>query len=48
MKTYMTRYGFSNQSTFDGVDLIQPRVGFQWYATDALEVRAGVGLFLRW
>ena len=44
-ENYITRYGFSNQSTFDGVDLIQPRVGFQWYATDALEVRAGLGLF---
>ncbi|MFL3651712.1 MAG: carboxypeptidase regulatory-like domain-containing protein [Pseudoalteromonas sp.] len=44
-KNYTSRYGFSNQSTFDGIDLIQPRVGFQWYATDALEVRAGVGLF---
>lgn len=42
---YTTRYGFNNQSTFDGVDLIQPRLGFQWYATDALEVRAGAGLF---
>ncbi|MBE0456021.1 TonB-dependent receptor [Pseudoalteromonas prydzensis] len=39
------RYGYSNQSTFDGVDLIQPRIGFEWYATDALEVRAGAGLF---
>ncbi|TMN72635.1 TonB-dependent receptor [Pseudoalteromonas sp. S1727] len=39
------RYGFSNQSTLDGVDLIQPRVGFEWYATDALEVRAGLGLY---
>jgi len=37
--------GITNQSTFDGVDLLQPRVGFQWYATDELEVRAGVGLF---
>jgi hypothetical protein len=43
--SFTERYGFSNQSTFDGVDLLQPRVGFQWYATDALEVRAGLGLF---
>ncbi|PWS55135.1 TonB-dependent receptor [Pseudoalteromonas sp. meg-B1] len=43
----VSEYGtnFNNQSTFDGIDLIQPRVGFEWYATDALEVRAGVGLF---
>ena len=44
-ENYTARYGFSNQSTFDGIDLIQPRVGFQWYATDELEVRAGAGLF---
>ncbi|WP_404343202.1 carboxypeptidase regulatory-like domain-containing protein [Pseudoalteromonas mariniglutinosa] len=44
-QNFTDRYGFSNQSTFDGVDLLQPRVGFEWYATDALEVRAGVGLF---
>ncbi|PHQ95567.1 MAG: TonB-dependent receptor [Pseudoalteromonas sp.] len=44
-QNFTDRYGFSNQSTFDGIDLIQPRVGFEWYATDALEVRAGVGLF---
>ena len=44
-ENFTNRYGFSNQSTFDGIDLIQPRVGFEWYATDALEVRAGVGLF---
>ncbi|ALQ56667.1 Putative Outer membrane protein with a TonB box [Pseudoalteromonas issachenkonii] len=44
-QNFTNRYGFSNQSTFDGIDLIQPRVGFEWYATDALEVRAGVGLF---
>ena len=44
-ENYTARYGFSNQSTFDGVDLVQPRIGFEWYATDALEVRAGLGLF---
>ncbi len=44
-QNFTDRYGYSNQSTFDGIDLLQPRVGFQWYATDELEVRAGVGLF---
>ncbi|MDN3486454.1 TonB-dependent receptor [Pseudoalteromonas sp. APC 3224] len=44
-QNFTDRYGFSNQSTFDGIDLIQPRVGFEWFATDELEVRAGVGLF---
>ena len=44
-QNFTDRYGYSNQATFDGIDLIQPRVGFEWYATDALEVRAGLGLF---
>ncbi|KPM76255.1 MULTISPECIES: TonB-dependent receptor [unclassified Pseudoalteromonas] len=44
-ENFTNRYKFSNQATFDGIDLLQPRVGFEWYATDALEVRAGVGLF---
>ena len=33
-QNFTDRYGFSNQSTFDGIDLIQPRVGFEWFATD--------------
>lgn len=50
-KNFADRYkspqnpNFNNQATFDGIDLLQPRVGFEWYATDALEVRAGFGLF---
>ncbi|MBQ4833715.1 TonB-dependent receptor [Pseudoalteromonas sp. MMG010] len=44
-QNFTNRYGFSNQSTFDGIDLLQPRIGFQWYANDELEVRAGLGLF---
>ncbi|WP_392344622.1 carboxypeptidase regulatory-like domain-containing protein [Pseudoalteromonas prydzensis] len=44
-QNFTDRYGYSNQSTFDGIDLIQPRIGFEWYATDSLEVRAGAGLF---
>ncbi|MGI2259171.1 TonB-dependent receptor [Shewanella sp. GXUN23E] len=39
------RYGFSNQKNLDGIDLLQPRVGFNWQATDALEVRGGFGLY---
>ncbi|MCQ8878643.1 TonB-dependent receptor [Pseudoalteromonas shioyasakiensis] len=39
------RYGYSNQQNMDGKDLIQPRVGFNWYVDDALEVRAGFGLY---
>lgn len=42
---FENRYGFSNQQNLDGIDLVQPRVGFNWFVDEALEVRAGVGLF---
>ena len=34
-------YGFSNQENLDGKDIILPRVGFQWFATDDLTVKGG-------
>ena len=42
---FLTRYGYSNQSTMDGIDLLQPRIGFNWSASDDLDVRGGVGLY---
>jgi len=39
------RYGFPNNETFDGVSLLQPRVGFNWTVDDNVEVRAGFGLY---
>lgn len=39
------RYGFANNANFDGIDLFQPRVGFNWVVDDSLEVRAGFGLY---
>ncbi|CCQ10967.1 Oar-like outer membrane protein protein, OmpA family [Pseudoalteromonas luteoviolacea B = ATCC 29581] len=39
------RYGYANTKNMDGIDLLQPRVGFQWYVDDALEVRGGFGLY---
>lgn len=42
---FEARYGFSNQSTFDGRSVLQPRVGFNWQANDRLVFRGGVGLF---
>ena len=27
---FLTRYGFSNQSTFDGLQIVQPRLGLTW------------------
>ncbi|WP_448213943.1 TonB-dependent receptor [Colwellia sp. MEBiC06753] len=42
---FFDRYGFANNNNFDGIDLIQPRFGFNWVANDQLEVRGGFGLF---
>tara|TARA_R110002167_G_scaffold47967_1_gene141727 strand:+ start:8470 stop:11559 length:3090 start_codon:yes stop_codon:yes gene_type:complete len=42
---FLGRYGYSNQSTMDGVDLLQPRLGFNWSASDVLDVRGGIGLY---
>ena len=42
---FLDGYGFSNTATLDGVDLVLPRFGFTWDATDSLTVRGGVGLF---
>ena len=42
---FLARNGFSNQSTFDGEGLIQPRLGFNWDWSDNLSIRGGVGLY---
>jgi hypothetical protein len=42
---FFDRYGIANTKNLDGVDLFQPRVGFNWYVDDALEVRGGIGLY---
>ncbi|MCG8441766.1 MAG: TonB-dependent receptor [Caulobacterales bacterium] len=42
---FVADYGFSNALNIDGLGLLQPRLGVQWEATDALTVRAGVGRF---
>jgi len=44
-QNFEDRYGFSNAQNLDGVDLIQPRFGFNWTATEQLEVRGGFGLY---
>lgn len=38
-------YGFSNQATIDGIDLLQPRLGFDWQLNDDLEIHGGIGLY---
>ncbi len=44
-QNFEDRYGYSNEQNLDGVDLIQPRFGFNWTASDQLEVRGGFGLY---
>jgi hypothetical protein len=39
------RRGFTNGENLDGKDLLQPRFGFTWTATDRLTIRGGAGLF---
>ena len=38
-------YGFPNTATFDGLDLVQPRVGFTFEVNDDITLRGGAGLF---
>ena len=39
------RNGFTNQENLDGKDLVLPRFGFTWDASDRLTIRGGAGLF---
>ncbi|MBU2976663.1 TonB-dependent receptor [Alteromonas sp. C1M14] len=39
------RYGYDNTTTFDGIDLLQPRLGFNYILNDNMELRGGVGLY---
>ncbi len=38
-------YGFSNQQNLDGLDLLQPRLGVNWYVDESLEIHGGIGLY---
>lgn len=42
---FMAAYGFSNQSNLDGVDIIQPRIGFRYQPYSRTTVTGGFGLF---
>jgi hypothetical protein len=42
---FAARNGFDNTENLDGKDLVLPRFGFNWTATDRLTVRGGAGLF---
>jgi outer membrane receptor protein involved in Fe transport len=42
---FLDSYGFGNDATLDGLDLIQPRFGFTYDFSEDLSFRGGVGLF---
>ena len=44
-ESFLSTYGFSNQENLDGLDIILPRVGFKYYATEALTINGGIGRF---
>jgi len=42
---FQETYGFTNQENLDGIDILLPRVGFKYYATDDLVINGGLGRF---
>lgn len=42
---FVTRYGFANTKTLNGLNLLQPRLGINWEASDRLKLSGGAGLF---
>ncbi|TMP42560.1 hypothetical protein CWB96_09965 [Pseudoalteromonas citrea] len=42
---FQNTYGYTNQENLDGADIILPRVGFKYYATESLTVNGGIGRF---
>lgn len=44
-QNFVNRYGFSNANDIDGLDVILPRVSFEWVPNGNLTVRGGIGKF---
>lgn len=44
-ENFVARHNFSNQENFDGLDLLEPRVGFSYSYNDDTVFRGGLGLF---
>jgi hypothetical protein len=42
---FLASYGFGNDATLDGRDLLMPRLGFTWDITDSVTLRGGIGMF---
>ena len=44
-QNFVDRHGYSNQNNYDGLDLVQPRVGFRYEMDEDTIIRGGFGLF---
>lgn len=44
-QNFSNRYGYSNTTDIDGLDVLLPRISFKYLATDNLTVRGGLGRF---
>ena len=44
-RNFVSRFGFNNQGTYDGIDVLMPRLSFDWRPTDTLKLSGGLGLF---
>ena len=42
---FYERQGFANNHTVDGLDLLQPRIGFNWTINADVSLRGGIGLY---
>lgn len=42
---FVDRHGYANTENFDGLDLLSPRVGFNYLISDETTIRGGIGLF---
>ncbi|GLR71149.1 TonB-dependent receptor [Agaribacter marinus] len=42
---FVNTYGFENTENLDGFDILLPRIGFEWDASENVTVRGGVGRF---
>ncbi|RLV61193.1 TonB-dependent receptor [Parashewanella curva] len=44
-QNFVKRYGFANNATLDGKDILLPRIGFNYTLTDDITVKGGIGRF---
>lgn len=42
---FQNTYGYANTENMDGVDILLPRIGFNWSLNEDLTVRGGIGRF---